>query len=44
MAGGSYTKPSSGTTVKTSSGKTVQRGGFGISGKSSGGGGKSGGS
>ncbi|NYI88248.1 putative membrane protein YgcG [Amycolatopsis endophytica] len=49
VSGGSYTKPSGNTTVKTNSGKTVQRGGFGISGKSSGGsssdtGGKSGGS
>jgi hypothetical protein len=45
VAGGTYTKPSTNTTVKTSSGKTVQRGGFGISGKSStGGSGKSGGS
>ncbi|WP_208025694.1 hypothetical protein [Amycolatopsis acidicola] len=45
VSGGTYTKPSSNTSVKTSSGKTVQRGGFGISGKSSTGGtGKSGGS
>ncbi|NIH86106.1 hypothetical protein [Amycolatopsis granulosa] len=44
VSGGTYTKPSGNTTVKTSSGKTVQRGGFGISGKTSGGGGKSGGS
>lgn len=45
VSGGTYTKPSGNTTVKTSSGKTVQRGGFGISGKSStGGSGKSGGS
>ena len=45
VSGGSYTKPSGNTTVKTSSGKTVQRGGFGISGKSSSGSsGKSGGS
>lgn len=49
VTGGTYTKPSGNTTVKTSSGKTVQRGGFGISSKSSGGssgdsGGKSGGS
>ncbi|WAL65447.1 hypothetical protein ORV05_31915 [Amycolatopsis cynarae] len=35
VVGGSYTKPSGHTTVKTSSGKTVQRGGFGISSKSS---------
>ncbi|MTD56360.1 hypothetical protein GKO32_20605 [Amycolatopsis sp. RM579] len=44
VAGGTYTAPSGNATVKTSSGKTVQRGGFGISGKSSGGSGKSGGS
>lgn len=45
VSGGTYTKPSTNTTVKTNSGKTVQRGGFGISGKSSTGGtGKSGGS
>ncbi|MGI6870168.1 hypothetical protein [Amycolatopsis sp. 3B14] len=44
VSGGTYTKPSGNTTVKTQSGKTVQRGGFGISGKSSGGDGKSGGS
>jgi uncharacterized membrane protein YgcG len=44
VSGGTYTKPSGNTTVKTNSGKTVQRGGFGISGKSSGGSGKSGGS
>lgn len=45
VSGGSYTRPSGSTTVKTSSGKTVQRGGFGISSKTSGGtGGKSGGS
>jgi hypothetical protein len=31
VSGGSATAPSSKTTVKTSSGKTVQRGGFGIS-------------
>lgn len=39
VTGGSTAAPSSKTTVKTSSGKTVQRGGFGISsgGKSSGG-------
>ncbi|TNC27409.1 hypothetical protein [Amycolatopsis alkalitolerans] len=43
VSGGSFTKPSGNTTVKTSAGKTVQRGGFGISGKS-GGIGKSGGS
>jgi hypothetical protein len=39
VTGGSATAPSSRTTVKTGSGKTVQRGGFGISS-----GGKSGGS
>lgn len=39
VAGGSYTAPSSHTTVTTKSGATVQRGGFGISGS-----GKSGGS
>ena len=39
LTGGSATAPSSRTTVKTSSGKTVQRGGFGISS-----GGKTGGS
>jgi hypothetical protein len=39
VAGGSYTAPSSHATVKTKSGTTVQRGGFGISGS-----GKSGGS
>lgn len=45
VSGGSYTKPSGNTSVKTASGKTVQRGGFGISSKSSSGGtGKSGGS
>lgn len=49
VRGGSYTAPSGRTTVNTQSGKTVQRGGFGISGKSSSGGtsgtsGKSGGS
>lgn len=43
VAGGTYTAPSAHTTVKTKSGSTVQRGGFGISGKS-GSGGKSGGS
>jgi len=42
VSGGSFDKPSGNTTVKTKSGKTVQRGGFGISGKS--GTGKSGGS
>jgi hypothetical protein len=36
VTGGSYTAPSSNTTVKTKSGTTVQRGGFGISGKSGG--------
>jgi type II secretory pathway pseudopilin PulG len=45
VSGGSYTKPPSNAKVTTNSGKTVQRGGFGISGKSSSGtGGKSGGS
>jgi hypothetical protein len=48
VTGGSATAPSGRTTVKTSSGKTVQRGGFGISsggkGGSSGGKGGSGGS
>lgn len=45
VSGGSYTKPSGNTSIKTASGKTVQRGGFGISSKtSSGGSGKSGGS
>lgn len=45
VSGGSYTKPSGNTSVKTASGKTVQRGGFGISSKSSSGSsGKSGGS
>lgn len=39
VTGGSYAKPSGDTTVKTSSGKTVQRGGLGV-----GGSGKSGGS
>lgn len=39
VAGGSYSAPSSHTTVTTKSGTTVQRGGFGISGS-----GKSGGS
>ncbi|MFE0022111.1 hypothetical protein [Amycolatopsis sp. NPDC059021] len=49
VAGGSYNAPSSRTNVTTKSGTSVQRGGFGISGKSSGtagtgGTGKSGGS
>jgi hypothetical protein len=39
VVGGSTAAPSSGTTVKSNSGKTIQRGGFGVSG-----GGKSGGS
>lgn len=39
VSGGSYAKPSSDTTVRTNSGKTVQRGGLGV-----GGSGKSGGS
>ncbi|UVS76457.1 hypothetical protein [Actinokineospora sp. UTMC 2448] len=39
VSGGSFVAPSSGTTVKTGQGKTVQRGGLGV-----GGGGKSGGS
>lgn len=39
VSGGSFTAPSSNTKVSTHSGKTVQRGGFGVSG-----GGKSGGS
>jgi hypothetical protein len=44
VSGGSYTAPSN-ANVNTKSGKSVQRGGFGISGKSgSGGSGKSGGS
>ncbi|MFE5564203.1 MULTISPECIES: hypothetical protein [Amycolatopsis] len=44
VSGGSYTAPSN-ANVSTKSGKSVQRGGFGISGKSgSGGSGKSGGS
>jgi hypothetical protein len=34
VAGGSYDAPSSRTNVNTKSGKSVQRGGFGISGKS----------
>lgn len=46
VSGGSYNPPSSRANVSTKSGKSVQRGGFGISGKSSSGGtgGKSGGS
>ncbi|WP_410667287.1 hypothetical protein [Amycolatopsis sp. cmx-4-68] len=49
VSGGSYDPPSSRTNVNTKSGKSVQRGGFGISGKSgstggTGGSGKSGGS
>ena len=46
VAGGSFNAPSSRTSVTTHSGSTVQRGGFGISGKSggTGGSGKSGGS
>ncbi|WP_372667723.1 hypothetical protein [Amycolatopsis kentuckyensis] len=49
VTGGSYDPPSSRTSVNTKSGKSVQRGGFGISGKSgstgsTGGSGKSGGS
>jgi hypothetical protein len=50
VVGGTTAAPSSGTTIKSTSGKTVQRGGFGVSGNgksggSSGGGGtKSGGS
>ena len=46
VSGGSYDPPSSRTSVNTKSGKSVQRGGFGISGKSgsTGGSGKSGGS
>ncbi|WP_191983920.1 hypothetical protein [Amycolatopsis eburnea] len=46
VSGGSYDPPSSRTNVTTKSGKSVQRGGFGISGKSgsTGGSGKSGGS
>jgi hypothetical protein len=44
VSGGSYTAPSN-ANVTTKSGKSVQRGGFGISGKAgSGSGGKSGGS
>ncbi|GLY64041.1 hypothetical protein [Amycolatopsis taiwanensis] len=38
VLGGSYTAPSGNTTVKTKSGATVQRGGFGISGESGSGG------
>jgi hypothetical protein len=49
VSGGSYDPPSSRSNVNTKSGKSVQRGGFGISGKSgstggTGGSGKSGGS
>lgn len=45
VSGGSYNPPSSRANVRTKSGTTVQRGGFGISGKSgSSGSGKSGGS
>ncbi|WP_410607356.1 hypothetical protein [Amycolatopsis sp. lyj-109] len=46
VTGGTYDAPSSRANVNTKSGKSVQRGGFGISGKSSGSGGsgKSGGS
>lgn len=45
VSGGSYDPPSSRANVSTKSGKSVQRGGFGISGKSgSSGSGKSGGS
>ncbi|WP_254897042.1 hypothetical protein [Amycolatopsis sp. Hca4] len=45
VSGGTFDAPSSRTNVTTKSGKSVQRGGFGISGKSgSGGSGKSGGS
>lgn len=49
VAGGTFTAPSGNTNVSTKSGKTVQRGGFGISGKTgtfggTGGTGKSGGS
>ncbi|MEV4051341.1 hypothetical protein AB0J55_09140 [Amycolatopsis sp. NPDC049688] len=45
VSGGTYDAPSARTNVTTKSGKSVQRGGFGISGKSgSGGSGKSGGS
>lgn len=36
VAGGTYTVPSANTPVKTKSGTTVQRGGFGISGESGG--------
>ncbi|MDQ3579344.1 MAG: hypothetical protein M3443_17480, partial [Actinomycetota bacterium] len=42
VSGGSYTAPSGNTSVKTQSGKSVQRGGLGVG--SSGSGGKSGGS
>jgi hypothetical protein len=38
VSGGTYTAPSSHTTVKTKSGTTVQRGGFGISGETGSGG------
>ncbi|WP_344857805.1 hypothetical protein [Amycolatopsis ultiminotia] len=46
VSGGSFTAPSGNTNVSTKTGKSVQRGGFGISGKSGGigGTGKSGGS
>ncbi|MEV5719972.1 hypothetical protein AB0L41_39310 [Amycolatopsis mediterranei] len=46
VSGGTYDAPSSRSNVNTKSGKSVQRGGFGISGKSggTGGSGKSGGS
>ncbi|WP_409183897.1 hypothetical protein F9C11_05930 [Amycolatopsis sp. VS8301801F10] len=46
VSGGSFTAPSGNTNVSTKSGTSIQRGGFGISGKSgtSGGTGKSGGS
>ncbi|WP_106964952.1 hypothetical protein [Amycolatopsis orientalis] len=46
VSGGTYTAPSGNTNVSTKSGTSIQRGGFGISGKSgtSGGTGKSGGS
>ncbi|WP_179956898.1 cell envelope integrity protein TolA [Amycolatopsis anabasis] len=43
VSGGTYERPSN-ANITTNSGKTVQRGGFGISGKSSTGTGKSGGS
>lgn len=42
VSGGSFDAPSSRTNVNTKSGKSVQRGGFGISGKSGGTGGSSG--